>query len=108
MQGGKGEDELTGGADADAFEFLTRAAALAREEQIYLQIAVNLYLGDDANAGWDVRADALSENPLADFQGTLAAQDVATHRVLFGKVTGLRIGDRVKPLIYHDRGYQAL
>jgi cob(II)yrinic acid a,c-diamide reductase len=32
----------------------------------------------------------------------------ATHRVLFGKVTGLRVGDRVRPLIYFDRAYRAL
>ena len=36
------------------------------------------------------------------------AKDLATHRVLFGKVTGLRIGDRVAPLIYHERGYRVL
>ena len=35
-------------------------------------------------------------------------KDLATHRVLFGKVTGLRIGDNLKPLIYHDRGYTVL
>jgi cob(II)yrinic acid a,c-diamide reductase len=35
-------------------------------------------------------------------------KDLATHRVLFGKVTGLRIGDSLKPLIYHDRNYHAL
>jgi cob(II)yrinic acid a,c-diamide reductase len=35
-------------------------------------------------------------------------KDLATHRVLFGKVTGLRIGDNLKPLIYHDRGYTLL
>jgi cob(II)yrinic acid a,c-diamide reductase len=35
-------------------------------------------------------------------------KDLATHRVLFGKVTGLRIGDSLKPLIYHDRNYPAL
>jgi len=35
-------------------------------------------------------------------------KDLATHRVLFGKVTGLRIGDNLKPLIYHDRGYRIL
>jgi putative ABC transport system permease protein len=39
---------------------------------------VNLFLGDEANAGWDVRADALSANPIADFTGTLAAQGVDT------------------------------
>jgi cob(II)yrinic acid a,c-diamide reductase len=35
-------------------------------------------------------------------------KDLASHRVLFGKVTGLRIGDNLKPLIYHDRGYRIL
>ena len=36
------------------------------------------------------------------------AKDLATHRVLFGKVTGLRIGDNLRPLIYHNRGYHVL
>jgi cob(II)yrinic acid a,c-diamide reductase len=35
-------------------------------------------------------------------------KDLATHRVLFGKVTGLRVGNKVRPLIYHDRGYHGL
>ncbi|SFT81246.1 flavin reductase [Mesorhizobium sp. YR577] len=35
-------------------------------------------------------------------------KDLATHRVLFGKVTGLRIGDNLEPLVYHDRGYHVL
>jgi cob(II)yrinic acid a,c-diamide reductase len=35
-------------------------------------------------------------------------KDLATHRVLFGKVTGLRTGDNLKPLIYHDRDYHVL
>lgn len=36
------------------------------------------------------------------------SKDHATHRILFGKVTGLRIGDMVSPLIYHDRAYHIL
>ena len=36
------------------------------------------------------------------------AKEFATHRVLFGKVTGLRIGDSFEPLIYHHRAYRAL
>jgi len=36
------------------------------------------------------------------------SKDHATHRVLFGKVTGLRVGDRLQPLIYHDRTYRVL
>lgn len=35
-------------------------------------------------------------------------KDHATHRVLFGKVTGLRVGDRVEPLLYFNRAYRAL
>ncbi len=36
------------------------------------------------------------------------SRDMTTHRVLFGKVTGLRIGDTVEPLIYHHRQYRVL
>lgn len=37
------------------------------------------------------------------------SKDLATHRVLFGKVTGIRIGDTVgKPLVYFDRDYLQL
>ena len=36
------------------------------------------------------------------------SKDIATHRVLFGRVTGLRIGDNLRPLIYHDRDYHRL
>lgn len=36
------------------------------------------------------------------------AKDFATHRVLFGKVTGVRIGDRLDALIYHRRAYRTL
>jgi cob(II)yrinic acid a,c-diamide reductase len=35
-------------------------------------------------------------------------KDLHTHRVLFGKVTGLRIGDNLRPLLYHDRAYHVL
>ena len=35
-------------------------------------------------------------------------KDLATHRVLFGKVTGLRVGDSLSPLLYHGRGYHSL
>ena len=35
-------------------------------------------------------------------------KDMATHRVLFGRVTGLRVGDNFRPLIYHDRSYHAM
>lgn len=36
------------------------------------------------------------------------SQLVETHRVLFGKVIGLRIGANQSPLIYHRRGYHIL
>lgn len=35
-------------------------------------------------------------------------KDLHTHRVLFGKVTGLRVGDSLRPLIYFDRSYHVL
>ena len=35
-------------------------------------------------------------------------KDHATHRVLFGKVEGLRAGERGRPLVYHDRAYRQL
>ena len=38
----------------------------------------------------------------------VGAQDVATHRVLFGEVLGLRSGGVSMPLIYHSRGYHSL
>lgn len=34
--------------------------------------------------------------------------DMATHRVLYGKVTGVRISDSVTPLIYFNRSYRVL
>jgi putative ABC transport system permease protein len=37
-----------------------------------------LYGGDDANAGWDVRADATGANPVTDFAGALQAKGVDT------------------------------
>jgi cob(II)yrinic acid a,c-diamide reductase len=36
------------------------------------------------------------------------SKDLATHRVLFGRVTGLRLGDSLRPLLYHDRSYHVL
>jgi cob(II)yrinic acid a,c-diamide reductase len=35
-------------------------------------------------------------------------KDLATHRVLFGKVVGLRIGQNLHPLLYYSRGYREL
>ena len=39
---------------------------------------VELFLGDEANAGWDVRADTLAANPINDFEGTLQSEGVDT------------------------------
>ncbi len=39
----------------------------------------NMYLGDDTNAGWHVRTDTFSANPIDDFSGTIAASGVDTH-----------------------------
>lgn len=36
------------------------------------------------------------------------SKDLATHRVLFGQVTGLRVGELLRPLLYHDRAYHVL
>ena len=33
------------------------------------------------------------------------SKDHATHRILFGKVTGIRIGDSLDPLMYFNRDY---
>ena len=36
------------------------------------------------------------------------ARDLATHRVLFGKVTGLALADSLTPLIYFNRAWRSL
>ncbi|WP_315919678.1 flavin reductase [Mesorhizobium sp. SP-1A] len=64
-----------------------------------------------ALAEWDVISTGAPtlKDALAVFDCELVdTKDLATHRVLFGKVTGLRIGDNLKPLIYHDRAYHNL
>lgn len=78
---------------ADAFSGLT---GLSQDERFAL-------------AQWDnlsTTAPAL-EGALASFDCEIInTADMATHRVLFGKVTGLRIGDSLTPLIYYDRAYR--
>ena len=64
-----------------------------------------------ALADWDVIATGAPTltDALAVFDCELIdTKDMATHRVLFGKVTGLRVGDNLRPLLYHDRGYHVL
>jgi cob(II)yrinic acid a,c-diamide reductase len=36
------------------------------------------------------------------------SKDFATHRILLGRVRGVRIGDSLNPLIYYNRGYRVL
>ena len=74
---------LTGLAQADRF-------ALGRWETVSSGAPVL----DGAVASFDCRL--------------VEAADMATHRILFGQVTGLRIGDSLDPLIYHHRAYRAL
>lgn len=79
---------------ADAFSGLT---GLPQQERFSLGEWETLATGAPVLAG-----------ALATFDCRLIeAKDIATHRVLFGKVTGLRIGDSVEPLIYHRRAYIA-
>lgn len=49
------------------------------------------------------------EGAMATFDCELVDhKDMATHRVLFGKVTGIRIGDSLDPLFYFNRAYHVL
>lgn len=49
------------------------------------------------------------KDALAVFDCEVAgSQLVETHRVLFGRVVALRIGENLSPLIYHKRGYHIL
>jgi cob(II)yrinic acid a,c-diamide reductase len=65
-----------------------------------------------AMARWDTIASGAPTlvGALAVFDCELIdTKDLATHRVMFGKVTGLRIGDTLEtPLIYFNRAYRAL
>ncbi|WP_309086548.1 flavin reductase [Chelativorans sp.] len=36
------------------------------------------------------------------------SKELATHRIYFGKVMALRIGAKLRPLLYHDRAYRVL
>lgn len=60
---------------------------------------------------WDTIATGAPalKGALAVFDCELVeTKDMATHRILFGKVKGLRIGDRVDALLYHNRTYRGL
>jgi len=80
---------------SDAFSGLT---ALSQDERFALGEWDTLSTGAPTLVG----AMAVFDCQLVE------AKDFATHRVYFGKVTGLRVGANLKPLIYHDRGYRVL
>ena len=64
-----------------------------------------------ALAEWDVISTGCPtlKDAVAVFDCELIdSKEMATHRVLFGKVTGLRLGDNFRPLVYHNRSYHAL
>ena len=79
-------------------EAFSGATGLASEERFAL-------------ARWDTISTGapILQGALAVFDCEIIdTKDLATHRVYFGKVTGLRVGDRSQPLLYHDRGYHVL
>lgn len=64
-----------------------------------------------AQAGWDHIASGAPTliGALSVFDCEIIDhKDLATHRVLFGKVVGLRIGENLHPLLYYNRGYREL
>ena len=80
---------------ADAFSGLT---GLSQDERF------SLGHWETVSSGAPVLAGAM-----ATFDCHLVeAKDFATHRILFGKVTGIRISDSVEPLIYFHRAYRTL
>lgn len=59
---------------------------------------------DTLSSGAPTLVDALA---VFDCQ-VIDTKELATHRIYFGKVTGLRLGDNLQPLLYFDRGYRVL
>ncbi|MHB2264905.1 flavin reductase [Aliihoeflea sp. PC F10.4] len=80
---------------ADAFSGLTK---LTQEERFALGE------WESVSTGAPVLTGALTSFDCR----IVETKDVATHRILFGEVTGIRIGDRLQPLIYQDRRYHIL
>ena len=80
---------------ADAFSGLT---GLSQDERFALG------QWETASSGAPVLRGAL-----ATFDCHLEeAKDFATHRILFGRVTGIRTGDFAEPLVYYRRAYRVL
>lgn len=64
-----------------------------------------------ALGNWDelVTGAPALKGALATFDCRIENSVVAgTHTILIGRVAALRIGDKAKPLLYHDRDYHAL
>lgn len=80
---------------ANAFSGLT---GMSQDERFTLGSWQTLSTGAPTLAG----AVAVFDCELVD------AKDLATHRVYFGKVTGLSLGANLRPLLYHDRDYKVL
>lgn len=80
---------------ANAFSGLT---GMTQDERFELGTWETLSTGAPTLAG----AVAVFDCELVD------SKDLATHRVYFGKVTGLSLGANLRPLIYHDRNYKVL
>lgn len=79
------------------------AEAFSGKDNIAPEARFALAAWETLETGAPVLADAL-----AVFDCRLVESvDMATHRVLFGRVTGIRIGASLKPLIYHRRAYTA-
>jgi cob(II)yrinic acid a,c-diamide reductase len=64
-----------------------------------------------ALAEWDTiatGAPALAEAAAVFDCELVETKDFATHRVHFGRVKGVRIGDSLEPLLYYNREYRVL
>lgn len=80
---------------ADAFSGLT---GLSQDERFAL-------------AEWETASSGapILRGALATFDCQLVeAKDFATHRILFGQVAAIRIGDAEEPLLYYHRAYRKL
>jgi cob(II)yrinic acid a,c-diamide reductase len=64
-----------------------------------------------ALAGWDTIASGaptlIGAQAVFDCE-IIDSKDHATHRILFGQVKGIRIGDTLDPLLYFNRRYRIL
>lgn len=80
---------------ADAFSGFT---GLTQDERF------NLGAWETISSGAPVLAGALTTFDCH----IVETKDFATHRILFGRVTGIRVGESLDPLIYFHRAYRQL